>query len=421
MALPKDKPSTSIGYILQTYPSLTVTFIYREVLALQHQGVDISTFSVWKPTPDKISPESQPMMDTTYYIFPISWLKFFLRHFYFLLTRPTKYIGTALFVLSRPGESRKNRLRTLYHFGEAVYLAWEVRRRHIQHLHAHFTINAASIALIIARLLNISFSFTAHNIFFTDRLLLKEKIRGALFIAVISEFSREFLLRLVPGENWRHKTHIVHCGISPDQFLPPDPRLPNSVPLILFVAQLQERKGASFLVDSCQLLKQRGITFHCVLAGDGPEKPIVEQLVEHYDLKDSVDLPGAIFMEQVKAYLNQADIFVSPCIVARNGDMDGIPVALMEAMACEVATVSTRVSGIPELIEDGESGLLVPEKNAPALADALQRLIEVKELRLRLGKNGRQKVIREFDVDTNAGQLAKLFDSYLLSGTSPLE
>jgi len=413
MTTSSKKTTASIGYILQTYPSLTTTFVYREVRALQHCGFDITTFSIWKPEASKLSPESQPLVDTTSYIFPISWPRFIQRHLYFLLFHPIKYLGTAFFVLTRPGESWKNRLRTVYHFGEAVYVAWDVRKRNIRHLHAHFTINAASIALIIARLLDISFSFTAHNIFFTDRLLLKEKVREATFIAIISEFSRDYLLRLVPGERWRQKTHIVHCGISPNQFSPPDPRPENSVPFIFFVSQLQERKGAPVLVEACKLLKERNVNFHCVLAGDGPEKPVVERLVEQYDLSGCVTLPGAIFVEQVNAYLKKADIFVLPCVVARNGDMDGIPVALMEAMSCEVAVVSSHVSGIPELIQDEESGLLVPEKDAAALADALRRLIEDKELRKQLGKNGRQKVIREFDVDASAAQLAKVFESFL--------
>lgn len=414
-----SSPGKSIGYILQTYPGLTVTFIYREVLALQRCGFDISTFSIWQPDPGKLSPESRPLMDSTSYVFPISWPRFLLRHVYFLLTRPARYLGTAFFVLTRPGESWKNRLRSLFHFGEAVYLAREVQQRGIQHLHAHFTINAASIALVIARLLGISFSFTAHNIFFTDRLLLKEKIRAARYIVAISEFSRDYLLRLAPAGEWRHKTHIVHCGISPAQFSPPDPRPANAVPLVFFVSQLQERKGAPVLVEACRILSERGVAFRCVLAGDGPDMPLVEQMVEKYGLSGTVELPGAIFTEQVRGYLSQADAFALPCIVAQNGDMDGIPVALMEAMACELAVVSTRVSGIPELIEDGVSGLLVNEKDAVSLADALQRLIEDQDLRRRLGKNARQKVLREFDVDASAARLAALFEFYLLSGAAP--
>jgi colanic acid/amylovoran biosynthesis glycosyltransferase len=408
-----SKQSQSIAYVLQTYPGLTLTFIYREVLALERKGFNIATFATWKPDKDSLSQESWHLMDSTWYIFPISWPKFFLAHLYFLLTRPTRYVGTALFALTRRGQSPKKRLRTAFHFGEAVYLAKEIEKRDIKHLHAHFAANAATIALVVSRLLGTSFSFTAHNTFFIYRLILKEKIREARFIVAISEFSRQFLINLVPGEDWGHKIHIVHCGLSLSQFLPPNPKPVNDVPMILFVAQLAERKGAPILVEACKILAERGVSFRCVIVGDGPQRALVEQLVEQYALQSTVELVGTVFQEELKAYFNQADIFALPCLTASNGDMDGIPVALMEAMAMEIANVSTFVSGIPELIEDQRSGLLVKEKDAVALAGALQRLLEDEALRRRLGKNGRQKVLDEFDIDQNAAQLANLFERYL--------
>lgn len=408
-----SKQSQPIAYILQTYPGLTLTFIYREVLALERKGFNIATFAVWKPDKDSLSQESRHLVDSTWYIFPISWPGFFLAHLYFLLTRPAKYVGTALFVLTRRGQSLKKRLRTVFHFGEAVYLAREIEKRGIRHLHAHFCANAATIALVVSRLLGTSFSFTAHNTFFRYRLILKEKIREARFIVAISEFSRQFLLNLVPGEDWGDKIHIVHCGLSPSQFLPSNPKPINDVPVILFVAQLAERKGAPVLVEACKILAERGVPFRCVIVGDGPQKALVEQLVERYVLQNTVELVGTVFQEELRAYFNQADIFTLPCLTTSNGDIDGIPVSLMEAMAMEIANVSTLVSGIPELIEDQKSGLLVKEKDAVALADALQRLLEDEALRRRLGKNGRQKVLDEFDIDQNAAQLAHLFEQYL--------
>lgn len=411
-AAKSDKP-LSIAYVMQTFPGLTMTFIYREVLALRRRGLDVTTCSIWRPNRDRLSPESRSLMDSTYYVFPISWSRFLWAHLYFLVTRPVRYVSAAWFVMTRRGESWKNRVRTAGHFGEAVYMAKEIERLEIDHVHAHFAINAATIALIVARLLDISFSFTAHNIFFTDRVILKEKIREALFIAAISEYSRQFLLRMVPDQSVASKIHIVHCGVSTARFLPPDPRPVNDIPLILFVSQLAERKGTPYLVEACRLLAERGVTFECVIVGDGAERAIVEQRVEQVGLQHAVTLTGAIFQEQLKTYLDRADIFVLPCIQARDGDMDGVPVVLMEAMAKEIATVSTRVSGIPELIQDGESGLLVQEKDAVALADALQRLIADAHLRAKLGQNGRRKVLREFDVDENAALLSTLFEKYL--------
>lgn len=402
-----------IAYITQAFPGLTITFIYREIFALERKGFDIATFAIWKPAKDKLSQESRHLVDSTHYVFPISWPGFLLTHLYFLLTRPAKYVGTALFVLTRKGESLKNRLRTLFHFGEAIYLAKEMEKQDIKHIHAHFTINAATIALIVSRLLDISFSFTAHNNLFTDRLVLREKVREARLIVAISEFTRRFLIDLVPGENLEDKIHIVHCGLSPSNFLPPNPRHVNDIPMILFVAQLAERKGAPVLVEACKLLAERGLAFRCVIIGDGPQRALVEQLVQQYALQNVVQLTGTVFQEHLKEYLNRADVFTLPCLTASNGDMDGIPVSLMEAMAMEVPTVSTYISGIPELIEDGQSGLLVGEKDTVALANAMQYLLEDKELRIRLGKNGRKKVLRKFDVDQNAAQLATLFERYL--------
>jgi len=408
-----SKQPIPIAYISQSFPALTQTFVYREVFGLERKGFRVMTFAIWKPAKGQLSQESQHLLDSSSYVFPISWPRFLGTHLYFLFTRPIKYISTLFFVLTRKGENARNRLRAFFHFCEAVYLSKKMQSQHIRHIHAHFTIGAATIALVVSRLLDISFSFTAHNIFFTDRVILKEKIREARFIIVISEFSRQFLSSLVPGENFGAKIHVVHCGLEPDDFSPSDPKPANDVPILLFVAQLAERKGAPVLVEACKILAGRGMSFRCVIVGDGPQRALVGQLVDQYALREVVELTGVVFQENLKDYLNGADVFVLPCITARNGDMDGIPVSLMEAMAMEIATVSTYVSGIPELIEDGHSGLLVKERDAEALADALQRLLEDDELRTRLGKNGRQKVIEEFDIDKSAAQLATLFERYL--------
>jgi glycosyltransferase involved in cell wall biosynthesis len=268
-------------------------------------------------------------------------------------------------------------------------------------------------------LLDITYSFTAHNSFFTDRVILREKATGARFIAAISEFTRRYLSDLFPEDHLEHKIHIVHCGLSPDDFAPPDPKPVNDVPTLLFVAQLVERKGAPFLVEACRLLAESGVRFRCVIIGDGPQRGHLQQLVDQYALDEVVELKGMVFQEDLKEYLECADVFVLPCVTAANGDMDGVPVSLMEAMAMEIATVSTCVSGIPELIEDGVSGLLVPEKDAVALANALQKLLEDDELRLRIGKNGRQKVIGEFDINQSTAQLAALFRRYMDNSGKP--
>jgi colanic acid/amylovoran biosynthesis glycosyltransferase len=405
--------SVPIAYITQSFPGLTTTFIYREVLALREVGFNIVTFAIWKPNINRLSAESKALVDNSFYVFPISWPKFFAAHLYFFFTRPIKYLSTLLFVLTRRGETRKNRRRTFFHFLEAIYLALDAKRQGIRHIHAHFAVNAATVALIIARMLDISFSFTAHNTFFTDQIILKEKLKAARFIIAISKYSRDFLLGLLPEEKLQGKFHIVHCGVSPNDFSPPAHKVINQKPLIFSIAQLVERKGLANLVEACHILAERGCDFQCLIAGDGTQRSLLERLITEYQIQDKVQLLGVVFQEQLASYLKRTDLFVLPCLTANNGDRDGIPVVLMEAMAMEIPTISTCVSGIPELIENGQSGLLVKEKDAVDLADAMQRLLENDELRRRLGRNGRQKVIQEFNIYENAAQLTALFGRYL--------
>ncbi len=404
-----QKPPT-IAYIAQMLPNLHATFIYREIFALQKIGFDVVTLSVHRPNPKALSAEARPLVERTAYITPIRWGPFAAAHLEFLLKKPGVYLSTLAFLLSRPGESAHNRLRTLMHFMGAVFLAAQVQDRKPAHIHAHFSFNAATIALVMGRLLGITFSFTAHNNFFTDRVVLKEKLREAKFIVAISEFSRDFLLNLLPDdESLPEKFHIVHCGVSPVAFAPPPRREPNSPPLVFSVAHFTERKGFHILIEACRILQQRNVPFECIIAGDGAQRPLLEKMIADYQLRDVVRLPGAVFQENLRDYLNRADIFALPCVVAQNGDMDGVPVALMEAMAMEIPTISTTVSGIPELIDDGRHGLLVPPQDPAAVADAIERLLADETLRLKLGRAARQKIVNDFNVDKSAAQIADLF------------
>lgn len=402
-----------IGYLINYYPHLTTTFIYREVQALEALGFKIDVFSIWTPDTSALSPESRNLVDSTFYLFPVSWVKVFKTHFRFLIKKPALYLKTLFNLLTVPGESLKNRKRTLGHFLEAVCFSEEISRRGITHIHAHFAAGATSNAMIIARLLSLTFSFTAHNTYFTDRILIREKTREALFISIISEFSKNYLLNFVPGENLGGKCHIVRCGVATQAIPSMEKANRRKPPFILFVAQLAERKGALYLVKACEILAARDVRFSCIIAGDGPEREKLEKMVSETDIDKLVSFPGALYQEEVKKLLQTADIFALPCITSEDGDMDGIPVALMEAMVMGIPVVSTHVSGIPELIRDGVSGLLVEEKDATALADSLQRLLENKELARETGENARKKITAEFDLGTNAARLASLFENYL--------
>ena len=405
--------SGPVAYISQFYPHLTETFVYREVLGLRARGVDVRTFACWSPDLSKLSAEALPLVEETTYVFPLARGRFVLNHLKWLVRRPLRYLGTLLLVTLRSEDTLKNRGFALLHFAMAVHLASEVERQGIRHVHAQFAINAATIALVLSRLLDIRFSFTAHNLLFTKRMVLDQKLQRARFVVAISEFTRRFVVETAPaGGSLAERVHIVHCGLPLQQF-PLRERTPrNAVPEVLFVAQLQERKGTPVLVDACRLLAERGIQFHCTIVGGGPFLQPVREQVDSLGLEGIVELTGPMPQERLPSLFQGADIFTIPCVTASDGDMDGIPVALMEAMAMGIATVSTRVSGIPELIEDGVSGLLVNERDSYALADALERLIVDPALRTRLGAAGHSVIERDFDVERTTAELAELFARY---------
>ncbi len=210
-----------------------------------------------------------------------------------------------------------------------------------------------------------------------------------------------------------NKIHIVHCGLSPEEFSPADKIVKDDVPELLFVAQLEERKGAPFLIEACRLLSLQGFKFQCHIIGDGPQRAQLQKLISDYGIADQVKLLGALPQEDVRSFLESADIFILPCITADNGDMDGIPVSLMEAMAMEIPVISTRVSGIPELINDGESGILVEQKDPEALCQAIGQLVSDPGLSDQLAFHGRQKIVEDFNLHQTCGEIGGLFQRYL--------
>ena len=403
-----------IGYFSQVFPNLSETFVYREIMALRAKGIDVQTFSTWKPKPGEISEEAKSLVDDTYYVFPLSWLRLLLCHIAIFASRPWRYTKTLLFCVTRKHKSFRNRLRTLIHFSYAIPLAQEVERRGIEHLHVHFALNAATVAMIIARLTNTTYSFTAHaNDLFVNPILLPEKIAESRFIVAISDFNARFMYDILPCDETKQKMNVVRCGIDVGRFAPPDHRAVRERPMILAAGRLVEKKGIRHLIRACKLLVERGYQFDCTVIGGGPEEEVLQQMVHEYGLGDFVHLKGAFFQEVLDSYLLEADIIALPCVVAKDNDMDGIPNSLMEGMAMELPSVSTTVSGIPELIDDMETGLLVPPEDEMALADALARLLDDHALRLSLGKAGRAKVAAEYEIDTNTNRLVEVFRTYL--------
>lgn len=412
------RESPAIAYLDQMFPSLTTTFIYREVLALRNSGMNIITHSIWKPSLEKLSEEAKGLVADTCYVFPLNLKLFSRANIHFMMRNPVRYVGTLCLVLIQRGESFKKKLRTFAHFGEGVYLAYQMKMRGIVHIHASFA-HTAGVALIISNLLRIPFSFSAHavDIYARKRILIPLKLRRAKFVVTISNYNRSYLSKLAGDTDVQRKIHIIRYGVDVSAFSPQPRRGEGAVPVILSIGRLVEKKGFPYLIDACRILADRKYKFRCKIIGEGPQRHLLEDQIRRNQLSEHISLLGIVFQEKLKDYLRNSEFFVLPCVVSEDGDRDGIPNVLIEAMAMEIPVVSTQVSGIPELITHGVNGLLVPEKDREALADAMALMLNDRAMRSRMGEAGRKRVVADFNIANIADQLTIIFRNELSDHT----
>jgi colanic acid/amylovoran biosynthesis glycosyltransferase len=317
-----------------------------------------------------------------------------------LVRQPRSYLSAAWIVAGEWHVGPKRALKALAAFPLMVWMAYDMKAQGVTHVHAHFASYPALAALIINRLTGISYSFTAHAYdLYVRPSRLPEKVGASSFVIAISEFNR----RLLEPHAVRTPVHVVHCGVD----VPAEVRryAPHEGQL-LCVARLEEKKGHQYLIDACRILTERGVPVTCTCIGAGPLDASLRQRIADAGLSQCVTLAGARTLEEVQQALATSAVFVLPSVVTRTGNAEGIPVALMEAMAAGVPVVSTRITGIPELIEDGVSGLLVPQRDAQALADAIERLVSDRDLCERFRRAAFERVREEFRTEVSVAQVA---------------
>jgi colanic acid/amylovoran biosynthesis glycosyltransferase len=397
-----------LSYVLGTYPVPTTTFIDREILQLRRIGVDVRPISIRRPERD-LSPQQRAIQAQVLYVLPVSPSALAWSHLNFLLSRPTVYLRTLGELFARPHPDLRSRMRTVIHFGLGVHIARLIRDRcPSDHIHAHFVDRAALVALVAGRLLDRPFSATAHaSDIYVSPVLLAEKMAGAKFIATCTRYNESYLLA-VPGAGSRRAVRCIYHGLDLSDFHP-KPIATNANPLVLSIGQLKEKKGFRYLIEAIRLLDDRGLAVDCEIVGDGPLRAELEARLGELRLADRVRLVGALSHDAAIEKYAEAGIFVLPSVTAHNGDRDGIPNVILEAMAMGLPVVSTRQSGIPEAVEDGRTGLLVPPRDAPALADALAALLLDGDLRARFGVAGRERAVETFDIEVNVQRLLEEF------------
>jgi glycosyltransferase involved in cell wall biosynthesis len=386
-----------------------MTFIDREITTLRRMGVQLRVLSIRQPW-TKLSAQQEALRQGVIYLMPIKWLALLGSHVYFPLRKPRRFFGTLRYLLTRPHPSIKALGMTLLHFGEGVYAAYLLRKDPGEHLHAHFIDRAATVALVASRLLGIPYSVTAHaSDIYVNPVLLKEKLASAKFVSTCTAYNRSYLSQF--GKDlFNHKLFCIYHGLELERYANGQ-RISSGRPVILSVGQLKERKGLSYLVEACRILRDRGIQFECRIVGDGPVRTSLEAQIQQLGLKEQVKLYGALTHEAVIDQYEQATVFTLPAVQGADGDRDGIPNVILEALAMELPVVSTQHSGVPEVVEDGVNGLLVPPEDAQALAGALEQLIRSPETRQQFGKVGRQIVAERFDPEKNTLRLLEAFAS----------
>jgi glycosyltransferase involved in cell wall biosynthesis len=432
-----------LAYIMGTFPALTETFVAGEIEALAGVGVPVALFSLRRPTGrhDHEQAEGAALADRTCYGSSLRGRELWTANGRALRRAPGRYLRALGAVLAHTALNPAHCLKSLVLFPIAVAFAERIRGEGITHVHAHWANYPATAAYVVSRLLAVPYSFTAHAHDATlIRSMMREKVRRAAFVMTCTGATRDWLIRLVPEA--RVRIFLNYHGAMLDRFEPaPVPRPVQSAPFTLVsCGSLYPRKGFPYLLEACRLLRDRGWRLDCIIVGEGPMRGELQRFIDRHHLGERVRLVGAVAPREVIHYYRRADVFVLACMTDYLGwrevftdrllllevglaipfrpVTDGIPNVLVEAMAAEVPVVSTRVSGIPELIDDGRTGRLVPERNAAALAAAIEELLRDPEGRRALARAGRAAVRERFDRRRNIHQLAQIFNVH--GGHRPL-
>ncbi len=395
---------------MSRFPLLSETFILREMDEVENQGGEIALYPLICQEQDVIHKAAKKWIPRRICIpfYSLSTLRGAFRVF---LRKPLKVLRLLAEIIIWNLPSPSFLFRSLLLFPKSLAAASRIKEDGLDHIHVHYASHSALMAYIISRLENISYSITIHSHdVYDNHVMLKQKLGRAKFLITISDFNVEYLENLL-GEQIREKIHVVHCGVNPNDYKPLPPQIKSKKKKIeiLQVGSLHWKKGQTYFLESIHLLSKTLPNLHVRIIGDGPERPNVEARINELGLEKIVTLMGSLTQDEVRQILLTADIYVQSSV------SEGIPVALMEALSCELPVVATRITGIPELIRHEETGLLVPPRDPQAIADAVIKLLENPQQARQYGQAGRKLVIDKFNLASNVSALYGIFKSYLLT------
>ncbi len=395
----------TIAYLVNQYPKVSHSFIRREILALEAGGTPVARFSVRSCSGELVDPADQAELHKTQVLLARGVSGLLTGLIQTALAHPRQFLKALAFTLSVSRRGQRGLAHHLAYLAEACILRREFALQGITHVHAHFGTNSTTVAMLCHALGGPTYSFTVHGPEEFDRpeaLLLPEKIRRAAAVVAISAFGKSQLMRWCEAADWR-KIQVVHCGVD-EEFLTQAATPVPETPQLVCVGRLSEQKGHLLLLEAIAPLAAAGIPFKLVLVGDGELRPQVEAAIAQYGLQSCVEITGWASSAEVRQHIVNSRALVLPSFA------EGLPVVLMEALALARPVVSTYVAGIPELVEPGRSGWLVPPGAVEELTAALREVLQADPKTLSaMGEQGRSRVVQQHNAATEARKLAALF------------
>lgn len=398
-----------VAYMMSRFPKLSETFILREMLGLRELGAEVHVFPLILQKEEVVHPEVKQIESAVHYQ-PLFCKRLFKANLRWLAAKPRAYLLTWLKVALNNRSTLKSFFSALAVTWKSAGFAEEIRNLKLERIHAHWATHPALAAYVVNRLTGIPYSFTshAHDLYMkSERNMLRDKILSSDFCVTISNFNRDLIRRLC-GDPAANKTQVVRLGVDLSMFAPPESKPPPPPLNIVCVAALRSYKGHEHLVKACFLLSQWNIPFTCHLVGEGETRPTIEAAISQHGLGGRVLLHGAKPWSYVRDMLSKAHCFALPSVITSGGMMEGIPVALMEAMAMACPVVATDLSGVPELVEDGVNGRLVPPGDARALAEAIAGFHRNPASVERMGKAARSTIEDRYNLNHNIRSLYEL-------------
>ena len=410
----RNKTFKKIAYMVADFPGISETFIIREIQTLLDKGFDITILAIVRPE-DYEREESlcrKSTIELCHYARPENTLRHLYTNAKLCILHPFKYFRTAkIFMGEVIKHEPKMWLRIIYHFYCGIGFTELIKKKGIQHIHAHFS-TGTNMALAAASFLNLPFSFTAHasGDIFVKPILLEEKISRSEFVITVCDYGKKYL-DCVTGGRFSNKFHRIYNGIEKSEFMDPGEmeRISNEakeITKIISVGRLVDCKGFKTLIDACKRLVDRKYAVSCEIIGDGPEREILLRQISNLGLNKCINITGYLPLSAIYDHLRRADIFVLLSEIGISGYRDGFPTVILEAMHIGLPIVSTWVSGIPEMVINKETGLLVHERDSQGAAVAIEALIMNKTRRKTFGHRGKERAISIFCLEKNIEMLA---------------